>query len=118
MADELRISMSLSFEKDGASVSKSKSPVLDVTGDLFAHGIQNIGTVEETLTKVSGMGTLGYVYIHNLDATNFVSIGSATGALGIKVMPGEVALFRTNGSDIFAQADTAACNIEYAIIEA
>lgn len=117
MANELRLSVSVSFEKGGASISKTKSPSLDVTGDLFAHGVQNIGIVEEELTLVSGMGTLGYVYLHNLDATNFITAGSVTAQLGIKIKPGEVAVFRTSGAGIFIKADTAACDVEYIIIE-
>lgn len=117
MANELRLSLTLSFDKGGASIQKSKTPSLTVTGTLFAHGVQNVGLVEEELTLVTGMGTLGYVYLHNLDATNFISAGSVTGELGIKVKPGEIALFRTNGAGIFVLADTAACDIEYVIIE-
>lgn len=117
MADELRINISLSFEKGGATISKTKSPSLDVIGNLFAHGVQNIGIIEEELTLISGMGTLGYVYLHNLDATNFVTIGSVTAQLGIKIKPGEIAVFRTSGAGIFIKADTAACDVEYIIIE-
>jgi len=117
MANELRISVSVAYGKGNASVSKSKSPSIDVTGNIFAHGVQNIGTTEEELTLISGMSTLGYVLLHNLDDTNFVEVGSVTGELGIKLNPDEIALFRTNGAGIFAEADTAACDLEYLIIE-
>ena len=117
MADELRLNVSVAFTKGGASFSKTIAPLLDISGDLFVHGVQNIGTTEETLTLIAGIGTLGYVLVYNLDDTNFIEIGAVTTEYAIKLKPGEIALFRVNGSAIYAKADTAACDLEYAVIE-
>jgi len=117
MAGEIEINLALYFQKSGASVQKVHATALDVSGTLFAHGVQNIGTSEEALTKVDGLTTPGYVYVRNLDTSNFVTIGAVTGQYSIKLKPGELTLFRVNSPNIYARADTAACDVEYIIIE-
>lgn len=114
MSNEISIGISMSFSKGGASVQRSESISVDVAGDTFTHAVQEIGTSEEALTEAD-VGTPGYVFIKNLDDTNFVEVGIA-GQYCIKLKAGEVALFRADAA-IFAKADTTACNVEYWIVE-
>ena len=51
----------------------------------------------------------------NIDATNFVEVG-LTGSYTIKLLAGESAVFRADGA-LYAKADTAACDVEYIIVE-
>jgi hypothetical protein len=111
------LNLSVGFSKGGASVTKSKSLNVTVTGDAFTHAVQEVGTVEEELVQGADLGTPGYVYIINLDSTNYVEIGSTTGVYQIKLKAGEFALFRHNSSTIYAKANTGACNVEYLIVE-
>jgi hypothetical protein len=81
------------------------------------EGIQNIGTSEETL-GVGGLSTRGWLYIRNLDATNYVQLGFATGAYGCRLKAGEFALFRAEAAaDIYLKANTAAVNVQYRWLE-
>ncbi len=116
MASEISVSVSLTFSKGGASISKSDSKLVDVTGDAFSHEVQSIPTSNTALVEGAAVGTPGYVYIKNLDATNFVTVG-ITASYTIKLLAGEFALFRA-ASAIYALADTASCLVEYVIIEA
>ena len=116
MSDELRIGVVMSFEKGGAKAQRSETIQVDVTGDAFGHEIQTIPTSNTALVEPAAVGTPGYYFIKNLDATNFVTIG-LTSSYAVKLLAGEIALFRAAGA-IYALADTASVNLEYWVIEA
>ena len=92
--------------------------VVSVATEAIARMTQNIGTSEEAL-NLGNIATLGYIYIKNLDETNFVQLRTATsGTYFCKLKPGEIAVFRF-GSGVtapYAIADTAACDVEYFLI--
>ena len=115
MSDELRIGIVMSFDKSGTKVSRAETIEVDVAGETFTHEIQSIGTGNVALAISTAIGTPGYVFIKNLDSTNFVTVG-LTSSYTIKLKAGEIALFRAAGT-LFALADTAACLVEYWIIE-
>ena len=117
MSNELRIGIVLNFLKSGATLNRAFNKEITVTGDAFNHDVQSIGTSEEVLAQGADLGTPGYVLVINLDATNYVEIGSTTGVYDIKLLAGEPALYRHNSATIYAKANTAACLVEYIIIE-
>ena len=115
MANELSLRVSLSFDKNSAQVRRSDGISVDVAGDAFTKQVQSIPTSNTALDAGAAIGTQGYIYIKNLDATNFVTVG-ITGSYSIKLLAKEFALFRAAAA-IFALADTSACLVEYVIIE-
>jgi hypothetical protein len=117
MANELNIMAGLSFNKGGGSITKRDNVVLTVTGDSYTSNIQSIGITEEEVVQGADLGTPGYVYLKNLDPTNYIEIGSTTGVYDIRLKAKEVALYRHNSATIYAKANTAACLLEYIIIE-
>jgi len=117
MANELKVTCGLSFAKGGAKTRRNVNATLDVTGDVFTQEIQSVGTSEEELAQGADLGTPGYVLAKNLDGTNYVEIGSTTGVYDIKLEAGEVALWRHNSATLYAKANTAACLVEYIIVE-
>lgn len=117
MANELKIIVSLDFSKGGAKADRAESIRVDVTGDAFTHEVQAVGTSEEELAQGADLGTPGYIFIKNLDDTNYVEVGSTTGVYDIKLKAGEIAVYRHNGTTIYAKANTAACLVEYWLIE-
>ena len=118
MADELKLSLNISFRKGGAVAVTNHSLSVDVTGDAFTHSVQEIGTSEEALIQGTDVGTPGYLMIKNLDATNYVEIGSTTGVYDIKMLAGEICCYRHNSATIYGLANTAACLVEFLLIEA
>ena len=117
MANELSIRVSLSFEKSSAQVRRSDGISVDVAGDAFTHEVQSVGTSEEALAQGADLGTPGYVWIKNLDGTNYVEVGSTTGVYDIKLLAGQIALWPHNSATVYAKANTSACLVEYIIIE-
>jgi len=118
MANELSVSISMSFSKGGAKINKSYSDAVTVTGDSFVSGILSIGTSEEELTQLADLETPGYTLLKNLDSTNYVEFGSTTGVYDIKLQAGEIAVYRHNSATLYAKANSSACLVEYTIIEA
>ena len=115
MAGELSLSARLVFEKGSAQTRTSRGISVDVAGDAFTKQTQSIPTSNTALDTGAAIGTQGYIFITNLDSTNFVTVG-ITGSYSIKLLAGEFALFRAAAA-IFALADTAACLVEVTIIE-
>ena len=117
MSNELKIVTSLVFSKGGAQTVARYSDSVDVTGDAYTRGIQSIGTSEEQVVQGAELGTPGFVILKNLDDTNYIEVGSTTGVYDIKLKAGEVALYRHNSATMYAKANTAACLLEYTIVE-
>ena len=118
MANELSLTVRLSFSKSGAKVNRTENITVDVTGDAFTHEVQSVGTTEEELAQGADLGTPGYILIINHDTTNYVEVGSTTGVYDIKLIAGDVALYRHNSATVYAKANTGACLVEYVLCEA
>lgn len=120
MANEITLTAAITFSRAAAptySEALSFGGIqIDQAGTDYSGGSQEIGTSQETLGKGS-ITTIGYVIIKNLDATNLVQLGSVSGELGITLKAGEVALFRVSAAQVYAQANSAACNVQYLLIE-
>ena len=81
---------------------------------------KTITTSPVTLSSTTLKGqltTAGLCFVRNCDSTNFVSVGSATGAYNQKVLAGESYVFRLSGSDCFLAADTASVDIQWVVLE-
>lgn len=122
MGNELKITAKITFNKTPvANVSRDETDVTyDVIGKRYQQGVQEVGTTEEPLVigDVPSAG-LGYMWIKNLDPTNFVQIGPAAGdAYLLKFKPTESGVFRLNpGITAVCKADTDVCDMEVLIIE-
>lgn len=88
-------------------------------GTHHDDGTQNIGLSEESITWNTDVANAYWLYIRNLDATNFVQIGFATGVYTIRLRPGDFMLIPLEPTinSVFALADTATCDIQYIVYE-
>ncbi len=119
MASELRINLTtFSFTKGTASANTPAQAIsVDVAGTHTSSGTQSIGTGDETVALID-VATVGYVFLKNTDATNFITVGPDGSSYPIKLKPGEFVVVRWNAAAIHAKADTATCILQYMIIEA
>lgn len=118
MASEIEVRGRLSFSKSGAAGGMDAAGTFTLTGTKYQRGRQNVGTSEEALI-LGDAAAGGWVFIKNLDATNYVSLRSATGATDfIRINAGEFAMFRLHASSSapFIIANTAAVEIEYLVL--
>ena len=119
MADEITVSIRFDITN-----GNYKPGTINLSNEAFdqaavgcAEGVQAIGTTEEQLA-VGDLTTYGWLYLRNLNATNYVQVGFSTGVYGIRLEPGEPAIFRTEpAADVFLKANTAACNVQYRWLE-
>ncbi len=82
-----------------------------------AAGVQNIGTTEESLST-GDLTTYGWLFLRNLDTSNYVQVGFSTGVYGIRLEAGEFAAFRTDpAATVYLKASTAACDVQYQWLE-
>ena len=119
MANEITISASLAFSKGGIGSSLSDSALqFDVSGTDYMQGTQGVLHTDQEALDLGHITTPGYCYMKNTDSTNYVEIfGVEDEGATLKLKAGEVALFRFGATAPFLQADTAAVQIDYLLIE-
>lgn len=117
MANELSYSVNASYAsgygKD--SVSTGTKTVTQAT-QLIAAGIQDVGTSAETLATGDVGTNGGYLWMCNLDTTNYVQHGpDSTGLVvyGILHAGHHCWLEIDAGVTIKVKANTAACKVQY-----
>jgi hypothetical protein len=115
MANEVTLTAGLSVTKDGTTLQGYVNKQITMSGTPKISNTQTIGTTTEQLV-LGDIASMGYLYLKNLDSTNFVEIGLSTPVSGanamIKLLPGEAAIIPTRQTTIYAKADTAAVALE------
>lgn len=123
MADELTLTIKAVLANSGTKVvfpdSAAQTIEVTVSGTGLVHARQTIGTSEEAL-DLGDIATGGYFVAINRDPTNYVQIRSGTGATDlVRLEAGETCAFRLSpdATAPYAIADTAACELEFLLIE-
>lgn len=115
MANEISITVAFSVNKDGTSISSAVSKQVTMSGSAKIANVQSIGTSSEAL-QIGDITDLGYLFLQNLDATNFIQLSLTTpvtaGNAFIKLLPGEPAFVPCRNETIYALADTGSCLLE------
>jgi hypothetical protein len=122
MANELTVNVKAALSNAGHKESFEVQNLRVTQAAVGAHApVVAVGTSEEDLA-VGDIGTLGWLFMKNLDPTNYVTWGPKNGsnvmqALG-RIDPGEcVALRLSPGITIRWQANTAACKVKVLLLE-
>lgn len=115
MANEITLTAALSVIKSGVNLSGTVSgKAITQAGANNLGNVQAIGTSSEILT-FGDVASIGYLYVQNLDATNFVSVGTTNPAVAatcqVTLKGGEAALIPTRLQSWYAIADTATVNL-------
>lgn len=126
MANELSLTIVMEYLKGARSlttIGKGFTGILrDVTGADFNWRSQVIGNSTAELLEKGEIGTPGYIAIKNIEGTNtsnYVTIRNGlSGADVVKLMNGDIALFRLATSTPYAISDGNSCEVIYAVIEA
>ncbi len=87
-----------------------------VTGKQVSHGAPTLSTSPANLNK-GNVGTIGFVFIKNLDATNTVQYGSDGVLFNLSLKPTEWAIHRWNAAQVSAKASAGTPIIEYWMVE-
>ena len=114
MASELSVQTGLNYSKGGDIDQVSEAFTVDVSGTARISGRQTIGTSEEQLA-LGDVSSLGVVWIKNLDATNYITVGTVTSQRGFRINAGESYSFRAANNAVFVAANTAAVDVSYKV---
>lgn len=79
----------------------------------------SIGTSEVTITIPSSIGDAGICVVENLDGTNFIKVGYATGNYVHRIPKGQIMQLwlEPTVTTLYAIADTAACEASFDTFE-
>ena len=112
MANEIAVRMILRLAESGEDPHEvdTFTKYFDMTGTEYLDTIISVGTAAETVPK-GDIGTWGFVYMKNLDSTNFVEGGDDADSPSMKMLAGEPFLGRWNATNISLKADTATCRV-------
>jgi hypothetical protein len=120
MANELAVNLpSISFTKSTITVNVTPSPnplLVTVNGVHSVHDQLAMSTSDASITK-GNIGTIGYIYVKNLDATNTIQIGSDGTTYHIILKPGEYGVFRWNAAAFHAKCTAGTPSLEYMFLE-
>ena len=117
MANELSLTITGNFSKNGATqIVSSGTKNVTVTGNYSIRNTQAVGTVDETL-QMGEMATAGYAFVHNLSTANYCDFGNDGSNYPMRLKAGEWMATRLTSAVFHAKANTAACDIEYCVIE-
>ena len=117
MSQEIRNTTTFAYNKNGATRGRTGvTTVQDATGNAVVDDVQSIGTSDETLDK-GDIGTIGFLYAKNLDALHYIDIGADGSTYPIRLQPGVDCRTPWNSSAVHAKANTAACLLDYVVIE-
>jgi len=123
MAGKSYVSVSLSATTDGgASVNVNASFSETISGNVIIHSVQTIGSVSsEQVNFPSDLGTPSIVLLRNIGTTYDILISGEDEAKVvsylIRLKPGEAAVFRLNGNDLYAKGDGGSSDLEYVVVE-
>lgn len=113
MANEISVSFGMSVLNGSLSVTIPSSTVRinQSTARGGGPGTVDVGTTEETISF--GDIVPGVVSIKNLDDTNYVEFGSATGDYLIRLAAGQTAHYtQAPSKTLYAKANTASVKVQ------
>lgn len=121
MANEISITMNATCENGNFKSTFNVGTVrVNQSAQGAASGIWSVGTTTESLPS-GDVSSKGYLFLRNLDATNFVTLYATTGGNGRefgKLKAGEVTVLRMSPSkSLVGKADTAAVKLQYLLLE-
>ena len=120
MANEATVSAYLSFVKGTVDTKMSRQAIqFTVAGTNYIQESMTVPTTAGgTAIPLGSVGTPGFYFIKNNDATNFVTILSGVGGTALlKLKAGEFTVGRFSVATPAALANTLSVQIEYLIVE-
>ena len=119
MANEITLSMSLAYSKDDRTAGLSFAGLqFDVSGNHFIHHVQTVGFAASEAIVLGEVATPGWIIGINHDDTNYVDVIGVTAETATgQAKAGEPFFFRFSSAAPHFQANTAACIVEYLLIE-
>lgn len=122
MSNEIHINADIKVTKGSVNRSKTiRSLKRDMAGKAVMQNVQLIGFADVEDILLGDIATPGYVFLENVDDTNFIRVGPFSGSFSslMKLNPGDIAIFpMDSAAELVAIADTAEAELDVMIVEA
>lgn len=118
MANELNIgATTITFNKSPNNITISPINLsITVNGIHYIHDQVTLSTTDTNLNK-GNIGTIGFVYLKNMDGTNSILVGADGVNYPITLAPGNW-MFVFSMAAVHVKSSAGTPNIEYLLIEA
>ena len=121
MANEITVNVGMSRQHATNTVDKHSIPIArsqyTQTGTGQSDTKPSIGTSEEAAAFVD-IATNGWIYMQNMDTTNYVEWGTTGAYIGRMRAQETAGPFRLNaGATLYLRANTAACRVRIVMYE-
>ena len=125
MANEIKINLSITAEKNGAKYTRQENFTDDMTGDAWVTGVQQVGASSEDIITHEDIATYGWIYLKNCgtDKTLYVDFAHTAAALAgddniCRLYGGESCILKSSAeTGLFAISSSGSQTVEYAILE-
>lgn len=122
MSNEIRIGYSWQIANGNYQDQLAGNLSLTQTTQGAAAGVMAVPTTAGgTVLPLGSVSTPGWIYMQNLDGTNYVQFGPTSGGAIVvcgKMKAGEIAIFRADsGVTLRLIANTATCNVQYELLQ-
>jgi len=121
MSNEVTITAAVKVANGNLSEDWSKRNLkVDQAAANAAGSVQSIGFAAHEQIVLTDIGTAGYAFFKNTDATNYIEIGLDVGGTFYpfaKLKPGEPGVIRLATKVIYAKANTAAVKLQTRVLE-
>ena len=113
MANEITTNINVSVTVNGQTATGTVSGSSDASNNAFIGNEQLIGTTAETIF----LGDIGsapiFLFIRNMDGTNFVTVDSVNTLTNFpqKILPNKGIYLYPQTGTIYIKADTASCRV-------
>jgi hypothetical protein len=115
MANEIQLSASLTVNRNGATFTGLGSSNITQNNTPSLANTQIIDWVTSEALLIGDVSMIGYLFVKNLDASNYIELSLATPVLPaaafVTLLPGECALIPTRLEVIYAKANAAPANL-------
>lgn len=105
---DITVAATFQAQLNDVSITADATQDVDMTGDPMLSNVQTVGTSTEAI-NFNDVSSASYVYMKNLDDTNFVDVGLDTPVTQIfaRLFPGQFMIFPVKTMTMYAKADTA-----------
>jgi len=125
VANEIKINLSITAEKNGAKYTRQETFTDDMTGDAWVTGVQQVGASSEDIITHEDVTNYGWIFLKNLgtDTSLYVEFAHDTASVDgddniCRLYGGESSLFKhTTTGALWADSSSGTQAVEYAIIE-
>jgi hypothetical protein len=122
MSNEVTVNASLNVRKVNLIQTRSANGAFDLNAasPAVAAGTKSIGFAAHEAIALGSVATPGWAYFKNVDATNYIQLGTDSSGAFIafaKLKPGEFCILRLATAAPYAKANTAAVKLTYEIYD-